>query len=216
MQRDLTDEQIMSLALAAGLSHQFIPDDYADAVGIPRGRRHTINDVTPETTLRFARAVESSVRAALVSAPAAGRALDRWTCDRHGVMYRCFAGPYVKFADLEVASHPQAQVMGGYERDRALMEAHREGAADAYFKARHPMLDRLENRRVYEAAYAKAWADQQALSASLAKALQDYVSEDEIAEGHGSGIGGEVKASAIALLEGVAAKFLPPEQEGKS
>lgn len=45
-----------------------------------------------------------------------------------------------------------------YEQDRALMEGHRNAAAESYFQAR-PVLDARDIRRAYEAAYAKAWED---------------------------------------------------------
>jgi hypothetical protein len=44
-----------------------------------------------------------------------------------------------------------------FERDHALMEAHRNDAAEAYFTARHPMLDTIANRRTFEAGFARAW-----------------------------------------------------------
>lgn len=45
----------------------------------------------------------------------------------------------------------------GYETDFALMEAHRNAAADDYYKARHPMIDTIENRRTFEAGFTRGW-----------------------------------------------------------
>ena len=58
--------------------------------------------------------------------------------------------------------------MGSSEREHevALMEGHLISAADEYFKARHEMLDTLDRRRVYEAAYKRAWDDARGAQAS--------------------------------------------------
>ena len=44
----------------------------------------------------------------------------------------------------------------GYELERAMLEAERNAAVDAYIEAR-PQLDSIHNRRIFEAGFERAW-----------------------------------------------------------
>ena len=62
------------------------------------------------------------------------------------------------YARAAIVAHQARQaVPQGYETDFALMEAHRNAAADDYYKARHPMIDTIENRRTFEAGFTRGW-----------------------------------------------------------
>jgi hypothetical protein len=48
------------------------------------------------------------------------------------------------------------KMSGSYETEKAIMEAERNAATDAYFKAR-PKIDTPENWRIFEAGFERAW-----------------------------------------------------------
>lgn len=86
-----------------------------------------------------------------------------------GFKARCGGPGICSQCSQEAAAAKQAptQPRAGYEREKAVMEAHRNVDAEAYFGARHAMLDTIANRRIFEAAFERGWnarigAEQQA------------------------------------------------------
>lgn len=71
----------------------------------------------------------------------------------------------------------------GYELRRATMEAARNGAEDAYFKAR-PQIDCNDRRKVFDAGFERAWesALAQAPFQKLGARLAYLLDEDQWAE----------------------------------
>jgi hypothetical protein len=73
----------------------------------------------------------------------------------------------------------------GYELEKAKMEADRNAAVDAYFKAR-PWLDSADSRNIFEAGFERAWSLRQKeidelkhVTALLVRRCEDELADPE-------------------------------------
>ena len=61
-----------------------------------------------------------------------------------------------KWAALQPAPAPLSEMP--YEKRKAIQEGEQIGASDAWFKARHEMLDTVDRRNVFRAGFDRGWS----------------------------------------------------------